>query len=150
MYWGSREEQDKRVKTEVAARREAAAAFPFIRPVLQQFNGKVYNCRFEKALQEAAEGKAPGRVYARKDDYWVTVNYYPSTGHVGTAYGLTLCQMKTEALIDGKRLDGKALDDSLRNAAPRFSVRRRRLKNRRNRWSFSKSELRKRNAFWKA
>ena len=114
MYWGSREEQDKRVKTEVAARREAAAAFPFIRPVLQQFNGKVYNCRFEKALQEAAEGKAPGRVYARKDDYWVTVNYYPSTGHVGTAYGLTLCQMKTEALIDGKRLDGKALDDSLK------------------------------------
>ena len=116
MFIGStRESQDKQAQMEVEARREAAAAFPFIRPVLQRFNGKVYNCRFEKALKEAAEGKTPGRVYARKDGYWVTVNYYPSMGNPGHCiYGLTLCQMKTEALIDGKRLDGKALDDSLK------------------------------------
>ena len=56
MFIGStRESQDKQAQMEVEARREAAAAFPFIRPVLQRFNGKVYNCRFEKALKEAAE-----------------------------------------------------------------------------------------------
>ena len=106
MVWDSLVAQDRRAKSEVAARREAAAAFPFIRPVLQQFNGKVYNRRFENALQEALKGNAPGYVYTYKGAF-ISVIYTPSMK--GTER-FTLCRMNAE-----KRLDGKALDDSLKD-----------------------------------
>ena len=107
MFIGStRESQDKQAQMEVEARREAAAAFPFIRPVLQRFNGKVYNRRFETALQEALKGNAPGYVYTYKSAYFISVIYAPS---VEGTERFTLCCMNAE-----KRLDGKALDDSLK------------------------------------
>ena len=106
MVWDSLVAQDRRAKAEVAARREAAAAFPFIRPVLQQFNGKVYNRRFENALKEALKGNAPGYVYTYKGGF-ISVIYAPS---VEGTERFTLCRMNAE-----KRLDGKTLDDSLKD-----------------------------------
>ena len=107
-----REAKDAAAAREVEGRREAAATFPLVREVVQQFAGKVYNCKFEKALQEALRDKAPGRIYTRKDSYNVNVEYFPAARNNG--YSITLCSMKTKDLIDGKRIDGKALEESLK------------------------------------
>ena len=111
LNYQTREAQDAAAAREAEERREAAATFPLVREVVQQFAGKVYNCKFEKALQEALRDKAPGSIYARKDSYYVNVEYYPAArinGH------FTLCSMKIKDLIDGKRIDGKALEESLK------------------------------------
>ena len=111
-YFTSKKEADARAAMEAAGRREAAAILPLVQDVIWQFDRKVYNCRFEKALQEALAGKAPGRIYVRKDQYWVLVEYLPKA--TPGCYSFTVCQMKTGDLVDGKRINGQVLSESLK------------------------------------
>lgn len=114
-YYYSPEEREKRAKEEIAARRETAAQFPLVREVIQGYDRKVYNCRFEKALQAALDGKAPGHIHTHKTDYVMTVEYRPSV-HTRTNYNcFTIASMKTEELIDGKRIDAGKLLASLKD-----------------------------------
>lgn len=112
MNFCTKEEQIERAAQAVAGRREAAATFPLVREVVRRFDGKVFNCRFEKALQEALQGAAPGHVYVNKNDYWLTVRYH-AHATPGYNYPFTLCQLRASEMPDGKRLDGKALYESL-------------------------------------
>lgn len=111
-YFTSKKEADARAAMEAAGRREAAAILPLVEDVIWQFDRKVYNCRFEKALQEALAGKAPGRIYVRKDHYWVLVEYLPKA--TPGCYSITVAQMKTGDLVDGKRINGQLLSESLK------------------------------------
>ena len=52
MYYGNEEQKQAALQHEIDSRREAAAAFPHLRKVLESFDGKVFNCRLEKALRE--------------------------------------------------------------------------------------------------
>ena len=102
-----------------AAHREAAALFPAIRKVFEQFDGKVLNCRLEKALQEATER----RIYVRKDEYSVEVYIYINDYRGNTWY--TLAHVTASKLKDGKRIPAADLiksarerrEDNLRTAA---------------------------------
>lgn len=47
------EDRKKRIESEIKKLRNAAAFYPVIRNVIQSFDGKVFNCRLEKAMQEA-------------------------------------------------------------------------------------------------
>ena len=81
--YGYYEDESRRAGCEktAAAHREAAALFPAIRKTFESFDGKVFNCRLEKALQEAT-GR---RVFVRKDSYSLEVyawfNDYRGSSH---------------------------------------------------------------------
>ena len=92
-----------------AAHREAAALFPAIRKTFEAFDGKVLNCRLEKALQEST-GR---RVYVKKSDYSVEVYTYVSDYHGYSWY--SLAHIKSEEMKDGKRIPAAALINSARN-----------------------------------
>ena len=92
-----------------AANREAAALFPAIRKVFEAFDGKVFNCRLEKALREAT-GR---RVFVKKCDYNIEVYTYLDDYRGNSWY--TLAFVKCEELKDGKRIPAAAFIDSARS-----------------------------------
>ena len=116
MFIGGEKERVECAKAEAEARREAAAAIPIVRGVVETFAGKVYNCRFEKALKEAAEGKAPGRICARKDNRGITIEYhYAAPARASYGY-FQIAWYRCEKAEKGKpvRIDGAKLCEDLR------------------------------------
>lgn len=92
---GDKEKAAKRLAEDY---REAARLFTEIRPVIESFDGKVFNCRFEKALQE----KTGRRIYCRKEyEKWITIHYYS----INFNQHMTLAVLKIEDMIDGKRIN---------------------------------------------
>ena len=57
IYYRSTEERQKDLNNRIESYRQAAAHVPQIIKALKQFDGKVYNCRLDKALREATNGK---------------------------------------------------------------------------------------------
>lgn len=57
IYYRSTEERQKDLNNRIKSYRQAAAHVPQIIKTLKQFDGKVYNCRLDKALREATNGK---------------------------------------------------------------------------------------------
>lgn len=57
IYYRSTEERQKDLNNRIESYRQAAAQVPQIIKTLKQFDGKVYNCRLDKALREATNGK---------------------------------------------------------------------------------------------
>jgi hypothetical protein len=57
IYYRSTEERQKDLNNRIESYRQAAAHVPQIVKTLKQFDGKVYNCRLDKALREATNGK---------------------------------------------------------------------------------------------
>ena len=92
--------------------RQAANTFSTLRPVIEQFNGKVYNKRFSEALKQAI-GET-GYIYAEKGNngrrLWI--NYSPK----GSGYNYrNICNMDFEdATTDGKRINAEAILDNMR------------------------------------
>lgn len=64
-FYGSIEEANKEARRRVEGFRTAAAWIPVIIKVFREYDSKVFNCRFDKAL-EAATGN---KVHAQKTDY---------------------------------------------------------------------------------
>lgn len=79
--------------------REAAQLFAEIRPVITEFDGKVYSCRFEKALQD----KTGRRIYCRKEcgGKWLTIYYYSKNFN----QQMTIAGIKIDDMTDGKRIN---------------------------------------------
>ena len=94
--------------------REAADYFPVIRRVIDRFDGKVFNCRFETALREATGA----HISARKSDALLTVYLYTNTPGVYTT--ITLASIPLKALKDGKRIPGAVLLQSARERRERL------------------------------
>ena len=57
IYYRSTEERQKDLNNRIESYRQAAAQAPAIIKIIRQFDGKVYNCRLDKALKEATNGK---------------------------------------------------------------------------------------------
>lgn len=108
MFYGSREDQDKRIRTLIEDNRKAAQLFPVIRKVIENFDGKVYNKRLQTALQETGE-----RLYTehKVSSYggWVRIYFY---GHCGYEY--TLATLRIEDMQDGKRINAAKMIESAR------------------------------------
>ena len=111
MYYGCSSEETKAeaIQKTVIEYRAAAGLFPAIRKVLEQFDGKVFNCRLEKALQEAT-GR---RLYVKKDGYRVEIYYYGDTYSGGCSW-ISLAMIPVDSLTDGKRIPAALLIDSAR------------------------------------
>lgn len=109
--YGYYDEESRRngCKKTAAAHRSAADLFPVIRKVFEQFDGKVYNCRFEKALQEAAPDN---RVYVHKREYAIEVYTYQNDYRGDSIY--MLAYVSTKDLKDGKRIPADKLIESAR------------------------------------
>ena len=95
----NRELQDGYIKNRIDQYRKAANFAPAIIKVLQAFNGKCFNCKLEKALQD----ETGEHITARKHWHNIVIEYYER----GDTFTLASC--KIEELIDGKRIDGDLL-----------------------------------------
>lgn len=81
--------------------RKAAAFYPSIAPVIRDFDKKVYNCRFDKAIREATAGQ---HVYVSKQ-----FNMYIEISFCESGKTFVLATIKIDDLIDGKRIDADLL-----------------------------------------
>ena len=96
MFYG-KEEQKKAIKARAELLRTVAGYYRDIVKVYKQFDGKVYNCRLEKALREATDNKVMIHNYANS----IEVHHYER----GETFILTW--IKKEDLKDGKRIDAE-------------------------------------------
>lgn len=122
--FGTREDMDRKAHEKICFYREVASYYPVIRKIAQKFDGKVYNCRFEKALQEALDEHlqthgdtrehSQPRIYCSKRYKWVEIEIY-----IG---GLNCCvaSMKIEDLTDGKRIPAEIIIESARTKRESF------------------------------
>jgi len=109
MIYGTNEDKKKHIENKIAAKTGMIRFFPIVKKVIQQFDGKCYNCRLDAALKEAA---------ASYDlDHWISkdnrAGLYCHTNCHGwieiTAYinneSIDLFYMRKDQLKDGKRID---------------------------------------------
>jgi uncharacterized protein YqfA (UPF0365 family) len=100
MYYYGREEQDKATQRIIREHRQAAAAFPRLKKVVTAFDGKAFNCRLEKALNEDPDQE---RIYVSKRYKWLEFHTY----HNGTQY--TIAAIKLEDMPEGKRIPAELI-----------------------------------------
>ena len=104
MYYGTREEKDKAARKIAQFHRETAELFPAIRKVIENFDGKVFNVRFEKALQE----KTGKRIFAKAYNAYIYIYLY----FEGREYNLAI--LHREDMADGKRINAAKMIESAR------------------------------------
>ena len=105
ILYGSMEDANKQARQRVNDYKRAAELIPVIIPVIKGFDGKVYNCRFDKALKAATDNA----VYVDKTDYIFTIYTYPAHNY---SFHITTACIKTTALTDGKRIPAELLISS--------------------------------------
>lgn len=106
MFYGRKEDREKEIAKKIRACREMSTLFPIIRDVAEAFDGKVFNCRFEKALQEIRP-----RMYAQKRYQWLEITAFPNEPGCGE---YTLAQIKLSDMPDGKRIPADLIIDAAR------------------------------------
>ena len=106
MFYGNQEEKKKEIEKRIRACREMSTLFPIIRSVAEEFDGKVFNCRFEKALQS----KRP-RIYVEKRFQWLEINAFSEEPGCRQ---FTLAQIKISDMPDGKRIPADLIIDAAR------------------------------------
>lgn len=99
-YYHSTEDQKKDLDSRVESYRRVAGYAPAIIKVLKQFDGKVFNCRLDKAVREATNNEIG--VYKRYGFIYIS-------GHYMTNYHeITLAAFKEEDLKN-KRIDAEKI-----------------------------------------
>ena len=101
-----KEEKKKAIEKQVQEMRTNAAFYPVIAKVLRDFDGKVFNCRLEKALKDATNNN----VYVHKRMDWIEI-YSFNRGAL-----TTLAQIRKDTMPDGKRI---CADDFIKDAQER-------------------------------
>lgn len=104
-FYGNYEEADKEARGRAADYRTAAGYIPAITKVIKDFDGKVYNCRLEKALRAATDNK----VSCEKTQYSLTIYTYPTKNY---SYRIRLADIKAEDLPEGKRIPAAKILES--------------------------------------
>ena len=79
MFIGSIEQKKENIKKQIEALRTASRQVGKIKKVVQEFNGKVYNCRFDQAIEQLSDKEAGLRFYTQ--DYYTTFAIQCSTSH---------------------------------------------------------------------
>lgn len=104
MYFHTKEERDKEAMKHIKALKECAGLFALIKPVLQDFDGKCFNCRLEKALQDRT-GK---RIYAKKQYRYIYIYTYDRINQQRTLAQIALDEMPDEKRIPAEKLIASA------------------------------------------
>lgn len=103
---GNFEDQVARAKSKAEYHRKAAALFPAVRKVVEKFDGKVYNCRFDKAMQDL--GTEEQHIYCYKQSgRWVNVYIYGAHGYNDqyTVLSLDLEKMENKRIVAEKVIE---------------------------------------------
>lgn len=103
MYYSGQKEA---IQEKVAIYREAASFYQDLRKVFTDFDGKVFNCRLQKALNEQIHGKEIRHVFAEKRYQNLNIGFY----HHGNQ--ITLATVTENEMPDGKRIPGSKLIES--------------------------------------
>lgn len=99
-YYHSTEDQKKDLDSRVESYRRVAGYAPAIIKVLKQFDGKVFNCKLDKAVREATDNEIG--VYKRYGFIYIS-------GHYMTNYHeITLAAFKEDEL-QNKRIDAEKI-----------------------------------------
>jgi len=99
-YYHSTEDQKKDLDSRVESYRRVAGYTPAIVKILKQFDGKVFNCRLDKAIREATDNEIG--VFKRYGFIYIS-------GHYMTNYHeITLAAFKEEDLKN-KRIDAEKI-----------------------------------------
>lgn len=96
----TREKQDEAARKKIEAYREAAALCARIKPVIAAFDGKVYNCRFDKKIAEY------GRLFVHRNSYNFSIDLYKDCAQ------LCVCSVKVDEGIKEKRIQADVLIES--------------------------------------
>lgn len=104
-YGYTTEEQNKAAENLISDYEYLATLYRELVPVLERFDGKVFNCRLEKAIQEATKK----RIYCRNNGHCIDVYAYtPNFNQMRT-----ICAVKTP---ENKRI---IADEWMQNARER-------------------------------
>lgn len=105
------ERQKEEAQRKIDGYKNAASVFPVVRSILAKFDGKVYNCRFDKALKEATGEK--GSIYSEKKYNYFHIIFSPAGCHDWH----TVASAKIEdCLTDGKRINAEVLTTAARES----------------------------------
>lgn len=110
-YYSSIEESNKAAETRIKGYREAAAMVPAVIEVIKKFDGKVYNCRFDKAIHEL-----DSRIHAWKHYNCLSVYMHPYPGCYNevTLSSISLDEMPNKRIpADKMILDARERRESL-------------------------------------
>lgn len=105
MYGYTKNEQDQAVKSYIETYRKAAALYPAIKKVIQNFDKKVFNKRLETALQEGTGAQ----VYVYNRPNMIDIHMYGGP----RSTWITLATLSKDDFIDGKRINAEKLIGSL-------------------------------------
>lgn len=104
MRFYNSEDRKKEVIEHAAFLRSLSDLYPAIMQVIREFDGKVYNVKFNRALSAAVPG-----VYSEKRGMFFELYKFEN----GSVY--TLAQCKTDDMKDGKRVNASILLESARS-----------------------------------
>lgn len=104
MYYYSEKERDKAAQKLLNANREAANMYAIIKPVLMKFDGKVYNKRLDKALNEVSENC----IHSKIEFNHIRIYLYYNNEI------FTLSSVSMDQLKDNKRINAELFLDSAR------------------------------------
>ena len=121
MFYENKEAQDKEMRKQIQARRDAASVFPYLRKTIEAFDGKVFNCRLEKSLKE--DGNYWTVELRRNIRYGDLLNIsFCKSGEHSTRSWKTVCSVnlgtpgEKNAKWDGKRIPAAVLVEESRKA----------------------------------
>lgn len=100
------ETANKKAQQRIDNLRSAADMATKITKVIEQFDGKVYNCRFDKALKEAVGN----RIRTEKRYTLLAIYTWPDTSYDS----ITIATLDISDMQDGKRINAEKLIESTR------------------------------------
>ena len=101
----NRELQDGYIKQRIEEYRKAANMAPVLIKVLEAYDNKIFNCKLEKAINEAIPDHY---ITARKEYHNINIGFYNHGNHC------TLASIPIDKLIDGKRIPANIFIESAR------------------------------------
>lgn len=99
-YYHSTEDQKKDLDSRIESYRRVAGYTPAIVKILKQFDGKVFNCRLDKAIREATDNEIG--VYKRYGFIYISGHY------MSNYHEITLAAFKEDEL-QNKRINAEKI-----------------------------------------
>lgn len=103
MRYYTREDAEKATRERIKELRTYAGMIPTIKKVFQDFNGKIYNCRVDKAIQAATGEYIGSKKRSENIDFYI----------YNRGQCFTLASMSIKDMSDGKRVNATQVRDSL-------------------------------------
>ena len=101
-----RENQEKEIRDKIDGLRSAAGRIKDIKPIVRQYNGKIYNRRFDEAIRELS--KKDDHLWVSNTYGWFYISYSRRKSHIRDITLLSGYSCKAENMIDPERQKDEA------------------------------------------